>query len=77
MLDDNNKNCSCAAILNRLKDAEEEIERLKQMPTSKGGRVKRKPSAYQSFLGDCMRGTKGDIQGKFKECVTKWKEQKK
>lgn len=37
-----------------------------------GGGTKRAPSAYNLFIGDCMRGTNKNL----KTCATEWREQK-
>ncbi len=40
----------------------------------------RKPSAYQEFIGTCLRGKKvkgfDDAPGKMRECAAEWREQK-
>jgi len=39
-------------------------------------RAKRAPSAYNIFLGQCVKGKTGDIKVRFKSCVEEWKKKK-
>lgn len=73
---DDNKNCSCAAILNRIKDIEEEIEHLKKAPKGGGGRAKRAPSAYNLFIKECVPKKSGPITDRFRACVEEYKKEK-
>lgn len=46
----------------------------------KGKRAKRAPSAYNLFIGQCMKGKKikafGEASGKMKECASEWRQRK-
>jgi len=39
-------------------------------------RGKRAPSAYNQFIGSCVRGKTGAITERFKACVEEWKKRK-
>ena len=40
------------------------------------GRKKRSPSAYNIFMGKCIKGKSGAIQTRFRECALEYKKQK-
>lgn len=40
-------------------------------------RKKRKPSAYNIFMGSCVKGKSGRIQDRFKSCAADWRSKKK
>lgn len=52
-------------------------ETFEQMCTTRKGKKKRAPSAYNIFIGSCVKEKTGPVTERFKSCVIEWKEQKK
>ena len=61
--------CSCEDIRSIVR------EEIATLPAGKV-RGKRAPSAYNQFMGSCVRGKSGAIQDRFRECALEWKAQK-
>lgn len=68
--------CSCEELSRKIEELTEEIESLKSR--GGGGRAKRAPSAYNEFMGKCVKekGKGGDHQGKFKDCAAEYRKKK-
>lgn len=62
--------CSCEAIKEIIK--EEFAKAVKDLKATRPGkRVKRAPSKYNIFMGECVKEG-----GNFKTCAVKWKKKK-
>ncbi len=64
--------CSCEAIEDIVRRVvSEELSKIKT--TSRG---KRKPSKYNLFMKECIKGKEGAIQDRFRACALEYKEKK-
>lgn len=59
------------AMLDAVPACETGVLQMRLAP-EKGQKVKRAPSAYNIYIGDCMRGGKSDL----KTCALEWKKKK-
>ena len=56
-----------------IKNVHNKLVKIKTCPATTKKRVKRKPSAYNMFIGSCTRGeVTGEKEG-LRDCATKWK----
>lgn len=67
--------CSCEEIQSILSDLLEEVKLLSQSSTKV--RTKRKPSAYNLFMQECLPKKTGPQTEKFRQCAAEYKERKK
>ncbi len=67
--------CSCEEIRTILQEFLSEIAAVCQA----SGKNKRKPSAYNIFMGKCVKGKSKDIpiQERFRQCAAEYRAQKK